>query len=193
MGFHSGTTKCKNHRRVLFFVCSGTFTATVCVIHFYSKWGWLNTKLQIPVLSHCGYKESSLFIKWDSPLSSHSDWTRQKHMTQAGPMSLFPMKVTNIWRRTHPWTGSVLTAGLCSPEVARNGFVHWEVENQRLNCTEIRVSSPREGSVTERHTENVLGSCESSELWFITVQRLRASVLTVSKSPCLLITHPSSF
>ena len=67
----------------------------------------------------------------------------------------------------------------------------WKIKG--WTAPEIRVSSPREGSLTERHTENALGSCESSGLWFITVQRPRASVSTGSKSPCLLRTHPSSF
>lgn len=67
------------------------------------------------------------------PLSSHTDWTRQKHVTQGGPMSIFRWKPPKIWRRrAQSWTGCILAAGLCSLEVARNCFAHWEMGNQRL-------------------------------------------------------------
>jgi len=50
--------------------------------------------------------------------------------------------------------GSVLTAGLGSPEVARNCFVHWEVENQRLNCTRNKSEQPQRGKLDwETHRE----------------------------------------
>lgn len=67
----------------------------------------------------------------------------------------------------------------------------WEIKG--WSATERRVSSSAEESVAERHIENVLGSCGSSRLWFITVQRPGAPVSTGSRSPCLLIISPSSF
>lgn len=108
-------------------------------------------------------------------------WTRQKHLTQAGPTSLFHLKPARIkTKRVQSWTGCIFVCRATWFRKKLPGTVFfiakWEIKSSST-IKRIKWSAPYREMWLRDTQRECLDYHQSHGLWFIIVQGPRSTLV----------------